>query len=118
MEKAQLREAERLRKYIVLKSLVAWRLFWLARLREHDPKGSCEAVLEPIEWQLLYRKTHKTREVPEAPPTLAQALIWIAKLGGYIARPSDPPPGVVSQWRGWERLAELVDDYRDICGSS
>ena len=118
VEKAQLRDAERLKNYIVLKSVVAWRLFWLARLREHDPEGSCEEVLEPLEWTLLYRKIHKTSEVPETPPMIEQALIWIAKLGGYIARPSDPPPGVVSQWRGWERLAEIVDDYRDICGSS
>jgi len=75
-------------------------------------------VLEPLEWTPLYRKIHKNSEVPETPPTIELALIWIAKLGGYIARPSDPPPGVVSQWRGWERLAEIVDDYRDIRGSS
>lgn len=118
VEQAQLREAGRLKNYIVLKSVIAWRLFWLARLREHDAESSCETVLDPMEWKLLYRKIHKTKEVPEKPPTVEQALIWIAKLGGYIARPSDPPPGVVSQWRGWERLAEMIDDYRDICGSS
>lgn len=118
VEKAQLREAERLKNYIVLKSVVAWRLFWLSRLREHEPEESCEKVLEPLEWALLYRKIHKTKNVPETPPTIEQALVWIAKLGGYIARPSDPPPGVVSQWRGWERLTEMIDDYRDICGSS
>ena len=116
MEKAQLTEASRLKNYVVLKSIVAWRLFWLARMREHDPNAPCDAVLDRTEWVLLYRKIHKTRTVPEQVPTLADALVWIAKLGGYIGRRSDPDPGVVSQWRGWERLMDIVDDHRDICG--
>ena len=116
VEKAQLTEASRLKNYVVLKSIVAWRLFWLARMREHDPNAPCDAVLDRTEWVLLYRKIHKTRTVPEQVPTLADALVWIAKLGGYIARRSDPDPGVVSQWRGWERLMDIVDDHRDICG--
>ena len=65
---------------------------------------------------MLYRKFNKTRTVPSQVPTLKQAMIWIARLGGYIARPSDPPPGVISMWRGWERLSQMVDDYQDICG--
>lgn len=118
VEKAQLETALRLKKYIVLKSLVAWRLFWLARLQSEDGSAPCDTVLEPIEWQLLFRKLNKTVDVPTEVPSLDSALVWIARLGGYIARPSDPPPGVVSLWRGWVRLAEMVDDYRDICGSS
>ena len=29
----------------------------------------------------------------------------IAKLGGYLNRKSDPPPGVVVIWRGWKKLS-------------
>ena len=47
---------------------------------------------------------------------IAELYIWIARLGGYIARASDPPPGVISLWRGWQRLSEIVDDHRDIYG--
>lgn len=118
VEKAQLEKAERLKKYIVLKSLVAWRLMWLARLRDQDKLAPCDRVLDRIEWTLLSRKMNKTRQLPGNVPTVDQAFIWIAKLGGYIARPSDPDPGVISLWRGWERLSQMVDDYRDICGSS
>jgi len=116
VEKAQLETADRLKKYIVLKSVVAWRLFLLARMSQEDEEASCDVVLDKLEWSLLHRKFNKTRAVPSQAPTLKQAMIWIAKLGGYIARSSDPPPGVISMWRGWERLAQMVDDYKDIYG--
>ncbi|MFA7555873.1 MAG: IS4 family transposase [Spongiibacteraceae bacterium] len=47
---------------------------------------------------------------------LAEVFIWIAKLGGYIGRRTDPSPGMISLWRGWQRLMDMVEDYRDICG--
>lgn len=118
VEKAQLEKAQRLKNYIVLKSLVAWRLMWLSNLKEQNGERPCDEVLERIEWVLLSRKMNKSSKAPKEVPTVKQAFIWIAKLGGYIARPSDPDPGIISLWRGWERLSDLVDDYRDICGSS
>ncbi len=118
VENAQLRSAERLKKHTVLRSIVAWRLFWLGRLREIDENTSCEIVLSEEEYSLLYRKANKTKERPTTAPTVGEVVIWIAKLGGYIGRPSDPPPGITSLWRGWERLNEMIDDQRDICGSS
>lgn len=116
VEDAQLRHADRLKKYIVLKSMIAWRLFWLARLHEDDKNQLCSTALSDIEWKILYRKSMKTKNVPNTPPTVGEALIWIAKLGGYIGRATDPPPGIVSMWRGWQRLMEMVDDFLDICG--
>ena len=116
VEIAQLGSAERLRKYIVLESIVAWRLFWLTRLSEHDGNAGCETILSEEEWSLLYRKTHRTREVPVTSPSLADATVWIAKLGGYLDRTSDPPPGVTSLWRGWQRLTDMLEDQRDLCG--
>ena len=99
-----------------MKSIVAWRLFWLSRLSEASGESNCEEVLSRVEWTLLYRKSMKTRSRPKHPPSVAQALTWIAKLGGYIGRATDPPPGVISLWRGWDRLMDIVDDHRDIYG--
>lgn len=118
VEKAQLGRADRLKRYAVIKSLVAWRLFWLTRLHEHDPDSPCDQILEPIEWKLLQRKLHKSTHIPSKPPTVREAFIGIARLGGYLNRKSDPDPGIISLWRGWERLSDIVDDYRDICGQS
>ena len=50
------------------------------------------------------------------PPTVGEVFVWIAKLGGYIDRSSDPPPGMISLWKGWQRLMDILVDFRDICG--
>jgi hypothetical protein len=39
--------------------------------------------------------------------TLSQYLIKIAKLGGYLARANDPPPGNIVMWRGLSRLTDI-----------
>ena len=111
---AQLRHAERLKKYITVKSIIAWRLFWLLRHCKQDKQASCLTVLTKEEWMILYRKTHKTKCLPDIPSTVGEVFIWIAKLGGYIGRRTDPPPGMISLWRGWQRLMDMVE--QDICG--
>ncbi len=116
VEDAQLRHADRLKKYVVLKSIIAWRLFWLSRAQETSKDAACSTVLSDIEWTILYRKANRTRTLPSKPPTIEEAFIWIAKLGGYIGRATDPAPGIISLWRGWQRLSDMVDDHRDICG--
>ena len=39
-------------------------------------------------------------------PKLA-AHVAVAKLGGYLARGKDPPPGNMVLWRGMSRLTEI-----------
>lgn len=59
---------ERLKKYAILKSTVSWSMFWL----EHNASADCSDVLTKEEWTLLYRKIHKTRQVPKKTPTLSK----------------------------------------------
>ena len=46
------------------------------------------------------------RPAPER--TVCRDLVAIAKLGGYLAREKDPPPGNMVVWRGLTRLADIV----------
>ena len=39
--------------------------------------------------------------------TLAFYITKLARLGGYLARASDPPPGIVVIWRGLARLTDI-----------
>ena len=41
------------------------------------------------------------------PTTLYSAIVLIAKLGGYINRRNDPPPGYEAFWRGYQRLQDM-----------
>ena len=49
----------------------------------------------------------KARARP-ARKTLSVYLIKIARLGGYLARASDPPPGNTVMWRGLSRLTDIT----------
>ena len=78
--------------------------------------------------------TMMARAAPDAPPTIALTppeitildhlvsnsgnrgakqntlrfyLTKLARLGGYLARASDPPPGNTVVWRGLRRLADI-----------
>jgi hypothetical protein len=40
--------------------------------------------------------------------TLSSHLIKVARLGGYLARTRDPPPGNTVMWRGLSRLTDIA----------
>ena len=107
----RLQTKERLLRYIALMSVIAWRLYWLTMYNRHAPETDCTCVLTDNEWKALYCATHKTTILPKKLPTVAQVVVWIAKLGGFLARKSDPEPGVTVIWRGWQRLSDISDTF-------
>lgn len=111
IERLQLGSAQRLERAIAVYSLVAWRLLWLTFEARQSPEISCEIALEKTEWQALYCKMNQTNEPPLEPPSLRQAVRWIAQLGGFLGRKSDGEPGVKTLWLGWRRLEDLSDAW-------
>ncbi|RKU15351.1 transposase, partial [Candidatus Poribacteria bacterium] len=73
--------------------------------------ADCTHVLHDLEWKALYRITHKTQVLPEKIPSVSEVVIWIAKLGGFLARKSDGNPGVMVIWRGWQRLNDISNAF-------
>ncbi len=67
--------------------------------------------LREIELVSLYAYTHKTLAFPDQPPTLNLAVLWIAMLGGFLARNADGPPGTIVIWRGIQRLADIAASF-------
>lgn len=109
-EDCRLENAERLKRYIALNSIIAWRLYWLSRVGRIDQQTSCESVLAKHEWQALYMKVMR-KDHPENPPALKDAMLWIAKLGGFLGRKNDGYPGSKSMWIGWQRLSDCADSW-------
>ena len=77
-----------------------------------DPTKPCSTFLADQEWKALFLHVNKNKSLPAKPPTIGIAVIWIAKLGGYLARKSDGPPGTITLWRGWKRLADLSEGLK------
>ncbi len=86
LEDLQLETAARLERALATYCVVAWRLLWLTYQARESPDACCEAVFQPHEWQALYAFTHRTTLLPTTPPSLQQAVRWVAQLGGF-ARP-------------------------------
>ena len=111
LEELQLEEAQRVHRALATYSIVAWRLLWLTYHARQSPDIPCDRVLELHEWQSLYCTIHKTPVPPARPPSLCQAVRWIAQLGGFLGRKSDGEPGVKTIWRGLRRLADIADTW-------
>jgi hypothetical protein len=62
-------------------------------------------------WRALYCRVHGTANLPTEPPSLAQVVLWIARLGGYLARKHDRPFGADRQLA---RLSYPARDHRDV----
>jgi hypothetical protein len=111
VEHLQLESRSRLERALVLYSIVAWRLLHLTYRAREMPEAPCSEVLEAAEWKILYRRTHPRAKLPEQPPTLREAVLWLGRLGGYMGS-NQKSPGVKTLWRGMRRLHDLIDGAR------
>jgi hypothetical protein len=55
---------------------------------------------DDAEWKAFVGFMHQTPIAPTNPPTLKQAIIMVASLGGFLNRKSDKQPGTETIWRG------------------
>jgi len=111
IETRQLETAARLRRCLPLYSVIAWRLLYATLLSRAMPDAPCTALLELEEWQALYCAIHVTATPPATPPSLRQAVHWIGRLGGFLARRGDGEPGVTVLWKGLQHLTDLTFMY-------
>jgi len=100
VEKLQSESADKLMKLIAIYSIIALQIMLLGYIARTRPDESCEICLTEDEWKILYRVAKKTKALPEKVPTIYEAVVMIAKLGGFLARKSDGFPGVTVIWRG------------------
>lgn len=105
--------AERLKRVIAIDAVLAWRIQLLTLLGREVPDLPCNVFFD--EWEVKVLDALKKKEGKDkrgAPLTLGEAIILVAKQGGYLARKSDPPPGTESIWKGLIRLSDLTTGYR------
>lgn len=104
IEKLQFDTFGRFAKAITLYSLVAQRiLFTLYYEREHPGDGAT-ALFSADEIRLLCLREDRS----PASLTCHQAVLATAKIGGFLARRSDGPPGLKSLWIGFQALHYMV----------
>lgn len=104
----QLGTGERLENIIAIYSIIAWKILFMTYGSRENPDDSCGYVFKEHEWQALYCFVNETPFPPQKAPSLYEAIILVAKLGGFLGRKRDGYPGVKVLWRGFARLHDIA----------
>jgi hypothetical protein len=106
-EESRLRNAQRLTNLIAVFCILSWRILWLTMMNRSVPDASPTLAFTALEIRLLDRMVKD--EGPQCPPrkSISIYLTKLARLGGYLARASDSPPGTRVIWRGLSRLTNI-----------
>lgn len=106
-EDAKLRTAERLVNLIAIFCILSWRIFWTTMMNRVASSAPAEIAFTAGEIKILDLVVKEKPDAAAQRPTLSRYLTKVARLGGYLARAHDPPPGNKIMWRGWSRLADI-----------
>lgn len=106
-EASKLRTAERLANLMAVFCILSWRVLWLTMLARAEPHASPSIAFTENEVALLDLLISDTGNRQAKQGTLSFYLIKLARLGGYLARAGDPPPGTIVIWRGLSRLIDI-----------
>ena len=106
-EKRQLESAHSLLNALAVLAPVAWRLLLLRHLGRHAPKRPATDVLTPSQLEVLHAVAR--RPIPKR-PTVHDAMLAIAGLGGHLPRNGDP--GWLVLGRGMHDLLLLELGWR------
>lgn len=108
IEDRQLAQADRLEACLAIDLVVAWRIQRLVKLGRDRPQAPCDVYFEEAQWRALLIFTNQDATLPEAPPTLHEAIRRVAGLGGFLGRKGDGEPGTQTLWRGLQRLDDIA----------
>ena len=97
--------AERLRRAIAINLVIAWRIMLMTLMGRQTPELPAEVMFSDIELRTLRAYAKKKRL--SQPLLLGDAVGLVAKLGGYLGRKNDPPPGHQIIWQGYTVLQAM-----------
>jgi hypothetical protein len=112
IEERQLQTVDGLMRLLGLLSPLAVRLLQVRACAREDPERPANALIEPLMLAVLAERTGGS------PLAMTVGTFWreVARLGGYLARSHDGPPGWRTIWKGWLTLQTLASG-RSSCSS-
>jgi hypothetical protein len=105
IEERQLQQVDSLIRLVGLLSPLAVRLLQVRELARENPECLASEIIDPLMLAVLAERSG------QSPTTMTLGTFWIeiARLGGYLARASDGPPGWRTIWKGWLFLQTLLE---------
>lgn len=113
VEALRMQSKDNLEKMVVILAFIAVRLHQLRYLglnKKEAEKQSCETILSPLAWKLLWSKQEKTK-LPKKVPSVYWAYISLGKLAGWYDSKRNGRVGWERLWEGWFMLQTILEGY-------
>jgi len=111
IEKIQQRSVDKIITVLLMYSIISIKILNMTYLARISPELPCSIIFGEDEWKILYCTANKTQIPPSEPYTIAEAVIYVAKLTGWGGAKSDGAPGLKIIWLGLSKLSFLLDSY-------
>ena len=119
-EQRQVQTVEKLKALIALDLVIACHLLAMTMQARSKPDDPADRWLAREEWEALCVQAAGGGPAPALCPSIKNAVLMIAKLGGFLARKSDGDPGSDVLWRGLAKLKIYAEAWKifsqGICG--
>src|SRR6266853_501093 len=105
IEERQLQTVDGLIRLLRLLSPLAVRLLQISRYARCEPERPAQEVIEPLMLAVVAQRCG------QSPLTMTVGTFWteVSRLGGYLARSHDGPPGWRTIWKGWLSLQTFLE---------
>ena len=110
-EKQRMQTADNLARMSEMLALVAVRLLQSREVvmeKTEAEQLSCEQLLQPREWEVLWLKSER-RRLPATPPAPHWAYYALVKLGGWYDSKRTGKSSWTALWDGWFKLQYLIE---------
>jgi len=101
------RDSECLMRLVAINMVIAWRIHLMTLLGREVPDLPMEVLFSDLEIEVL-RRYCQNQKLAE-PTNLGEGVLLVAKLGGYLGRKHDGPPGAEVLWRGSRKLSNWAE---------
>jgi hypothetical protein len=96
--------AEALLAMVAILSVLAIRIMQMRYARDVQPEAEARTIASEEEIAMAQRASKRLGRVQ----TVKQFVDAVARLGGYLGRKGDGPPGWMTLWRGYQRLKDML----------
>jgi hypothetical protein len=109
IEKLAHQRVERLERALAINMVIAWHIMVMTLLGREVPELPAEVVFSDLEIEVLQAYANANGLKP--PTNLGETVRLVARLGGYLGRKHDPPPGHQLMWHGYRTLTNMCEGY-------
>jgi hypothetical protein len=102
--------AHRLKRALAIYLVIAWRVMLMTLLGREESGLPPGVLFSDLEIEVLTAFANNRRDL-KPPEGLGDAVRLVARLGGYLDRKSDPPPGHQVLWAGYTKLRGMCEGF-------